>query len=71
MWLKAKEIDNLLSEIQMTRAEFAKEMGCSLRYLDQVCDGLDESHEELSRLIIAAFGAEAIRKIIDWRRTAA
>lgn len=71
MWLKANKIDKLLSAIKMTRAELAVELECSLQYLNRICDGEDEADEELSRLIIAAFGAKAMRKIIDWERTAA
>ena len=71
MWLKAKKIDSLLSAVKMTRAEFAKELECGLEYLNHICDGKDEADEKLSHLIIAAFGAKAIHKIIDWRRTAA
>jgi DNA-binding XRE family transcriptional regulator len=71
MWLKAKRIDGLLSSIKMTRAELAQELECSLQHLNRICDGMDEADERLSRLIIAAFGAKAMRKIIDWRRTAA
>lgn len=71
MWLKAKKIDGLLSAVKMTRAEFAMELNCGLEYLNRICDGKDEADEELSRLIIAAFGAKAMRKIIDWERTTA
>lgn len=71
MWLKANKIDRLLSAIKMTRAELAQELECSLQYLNRICDGKEESDEGLSRLIIAAFGAKEIRKIIDWKRTAA
>ena len=71
MWLIAKKIDSLLSAIKMTRAELAQELECSLQYLNCICDGKEEADEGLSRLIIAAFGAKAMLKIIDWRRTAA
>lgn len=71
MWLVANKIDKLLSAIKMTRAELAEELECSLQQLSRICDGKEEADEGLSRLIIAAFGAKAIRKIIDWRRTAA
>jgi len=71
MWLIANKIDGLLAAIKMTRAELAKELECSLQYLNRICDGKDEADESISRLIIAAFGAKAMIKIIDWRRTAA
>jgi len=71
MWFIANKIDKLLYAIKMTRAELAKELECGLQYLNRICDGKEEADEGLSRLIIAAFGAKAIRKIIDWKRTAA
>jgi len=71
MWLIANKIDGLLAAIKMTRTELAKELECSVQYLNRICDGKDEADESISRLIIAAFGARAMLKIIDWRRTAA
>ena len=71
MWLKAKKIDALLKENKITRAELAEEFECSLDFLNRVFDGKEEAGEELSRLIIAAFGAADMCKVIDWRRAAA
>lgn len=69
MWLKPKELDVLLSRIKMTREELAQEFECDLWYLNRVCDGKVDADIELSRLIIAAFGADEIREVIDWRKT--
>ena len=71
MWLKAKVMNTLLAANKITRFELAKEVRCSLHLLGEVLNGKNEADEELSRLLIAAFGAAAMMQAIDWRRMTA
>jgi len=70
MWLKSKRIDALLADAKLTRREFADDLDCPLRLIDKVFDGYAEAGEELSRLLLAAFGAADMQSVIDWRRSA-
>lgn len=71
MWLIAKKIDKLLAANKINRSGLAKELDCSLGRLNQIFDGKEEADEELSRLIIAALGADEMRAVINWQRMAA
>ena len=70
MWLKAKIMNALLADHRITRRELAREVGCSLRYLNRIIDGEVDAGMEVSRLLIAAFGAADMEKAIDWQRCA-
>ena len=69
MWLKATGAEQLLAKNKLTRAVVAKLFGYSLAHINQVLDGKFEAGEDLARQFLAAFGAEEMRKAIDWGRT--
>ena len=71
MWLKTKIMNLLLAKSRLTRSQLAKELECSESRLNEIIDGRAGADEELSRLIIAAFGAADMVHAIDWRRSAA
>ena len=67
MWLKANRIDRLLAENRITRKELAREFDCDLFYINRIFEGNTEADEELSQLLIAAFGANEMEQVIDCR----
>ena len=71
MWLKRSIIEKILVANGLTRKQLAKELECGESHLNAVIDGKAEADESLSRLLIAAFGAEVMVRAIDWRRSAA
>lgn len=69
MWLIAKRIDKLLAENRLTRTQAAREFGLSVESVNAIFDGRNEAGEEVTRLMLAAFGAAEMETVIDWGRT--
>jgi len=66
MRLKKGVADRLLAESGISREELAMDFDVSLREINLVLDGTIEAGEEVSLLLIAAFGANEIYKAVDW-----
>ena len=64
--LKAGAADRLLAKNRMTRGELAKEFEVGAVEMNLVLDGKIGADEDFVLLLIAAFGANKVKKAINW-----
>ena len=68
MFFKKGIADGLLKEALITRENLAEELGYPLKHVSAVLDGEAEAGEELTLLLLSAFGDEVMDDAIDWQR---